>query len=137
MVAIGEDHGLRPDGFDLPNSPVEVAAADLRGRSVVQRTSAGTRGVVAAQSAKKAVLRQLGVLGDGCGGERQGLDLDAEATARSIVTSDEARRALALGLGHVHPDDIAFAARVDAFDFAMEVRRIDAHLVLRTTQPRR
>lgn len=43
MVAMGEDHGRRPDGFDLSNSPVAVASADLVGRSMVQRTSAGTR----------------------------------------------------------------------------------------------
>jgi 2-phosphosulfolactate phosphatase len=46
--AMGEDPGLRPEGFDLPNSPVRAAAADLSDRIVVQRTSAGTRGVVAA-----------------------------------------------------------------------------------------
>lgn len=51
-IAMGEDHGLRPEGFDLPNSPVRAAAADLDGRLVVQRTSAGTQGVVAARSAK-------------------------------------------------------------------------------------
>lgn len=52
-VAMGEDHGLRPDGFDLPNSPVRAAGADLDGRVVVQRTSAGTRGVVAAVAASR------------------------------------------------------------------------------------
>ncbi|MFV0307372.1 MAG: 2-phosphosulfolactate phosphatase, partial [Desertimonas sp.] len=50
-LAMGEDHGLRPEGFDLPNSPAMAAAADLDGRTIVQRTSAGTRGVVAARSA--------------------------------------------------------------------------------------
>jgi 2-phosphosulfolactate phosphatase len=47
-VAMGEDRGYRPEGFDLPNSPAMASRADLRGRLVVQRTSAGTRGVVAA-----------------------------------------------------------------------------------------
>ena len=50
-VAMGEDGGLRPRGFDLPNSPVRASEFDLDGRLVVQRTSAGTRGVVAARSA--------------------------------------------------------------------------------------
>jgi 2-phosphosulfolactate phosphatase len=53
VVAMGEDRGLRPKGFDLPNSPVRAAAADLDGRTVVQRTSAGTRGVVAAGAATR------------------------------------------------------------------------------------
>ena len=44
----GEVDGIRPEGFDLGNSPAEVLAADLRGRTLVQRTSAGTRCVIAA-----------------------------------------------------------------------------------------
>lgn len=52
-LAMGENHGLMPPGFDLPNSPVIVGAADLEGRVLVQRTSAGTRGVVAARSATR------------------------------------------------------------------------------------
>ena len=63
------------------------------------------------------------------------MGLEAETTAHVVMTSDEARRTLMLGAGHVHPDDISFAAPVDAFDFAMGVHRIDGHLVLRTTQP--
>jgi 2-phosphosulfolactate phosphatase len=52
-IAMGEDHGLRPEGFDLPNSPALAAAFDMDGRTVVQRTSAGTQGVVAASSATR------------------------------------------------------------------------------------
>ena len=53
VFVMGEDRGRRPLGFDFSNSPVEVAAADLDGRASVQRTSAGTRGVVAARSATR------------------------------------------------------------------------------------
>jgi 2-phosphosulfolactate phosphatase len=52
-IAMGEDRGLRPEGFDLPNSPVLAAAFDMDDRTVVQRTSAGTQGVVAASSATR------------------------------------------------------------------------------------
>jgi 2-phosphosulfolactate phosphatase len=52
-LAMGEEHGRRPDGFDFANSPTEVAAADVRDRVMVQRTSAGTQGVVAARSATR------------------------------------------------------------------------------------
>ena len=48
VLAMGEERGRRPDGFDFPNSPVAVSRADLTGRTLVQRTSAGTQGVVAA-----------------------------------------------------------------------------------------
>lgn len=52
-LAMGENGGLRPDGFDFPNSPAMVSRADLAGRTLVQRTSAGTRGVVAAVDAQR------------------------------------------------------------------------------------
>ena len=52
-IALGENRGLRPEGFDYPNSPAMVSRADLTGRTLVQRTSAGTRGVVAATAAER------------------------------------------------------------------------------------
>jgi 2-phosphosulfolactate phosphatase len=54
-VLMGETEGRRPPGFDLGNSPVEVAAASLDGAVVVQRTSNGTRGLAAAWIADAVV----------------------------------------------------------------------------------
>ncbi|HET8930225.1 MAG TPA: 2-phosphosulfolactate phosphatase [Acidimicrobiales bacterium] len=71
-VAMGEDHGLMPDGFDLPNSPVLAAAAELDGRTIVQRTSAGTQGVVAARHATRLWCANL---------------VCASATARAVAAS--------------------------------------------------
>ena len=45
-LLMGEVHGIRPDRFDFGNSPSEVLGADLRGKTVIQRTSRGTQGVV-------------------------------------------------------------------------------------------
>jgi 2-phosphosulfolactate phosphatase len=45
-LAMGEVGGRRPPGFDLGNSPAALAEVELRGRTLVQRTSAGTQGVV-------------------------------------------------------------------------------------------
>lgn len=53
VLTMGEDHGLRPAGFDFSNSPVAVSSADLTGRTLVQRTSAGTQGVVSATHAAR------------------------------------------------------------------------------------
>lgn len=39
----GEEGGLPPPGFDLGNSPRELASADLAGRGVILATSNGTR----------------------------------------------------------------------------------------------
>jgi len=47
-LAMGEVNGRRVPGFDLGNSPTELAAADLEGRLLVHRTSAGTQGLVGA-----------------------------------------------------------------------------------------
>ena len=60
VLAMGEEHGRRPAGFDFANSPTELAAADVGGRVIVQRTSAGTQGVVAARRADTIVVRRAG-----------------------------------------------------------------------------
>ncbi len=48
QVCMGEVHGLMPAAFDFGNSPLEVSGVDFKGRTVIQRTSAGTQGIVAA-----------------------------------------------------------------------------------------
>jgi len=160
VLAMGENHGLRPDGFDFPNSPAAMAGADLAGRTLVQRTSAGTQGVVNATDATRLWAASLACasataraveaagLGDpayvitGCfpdrpdasGGDdrltagyiegiRLGEHTDPGATARALLGTDEAQRTLMLPPEHCDPTDIELAARVDEFDFAMEVVR--------------
>lgn len=72
-LAMGEEHGLRPAGFDFPNSPAMVRDADLEGRTLVQRTSAGTQGVVHARHASRLWAASLAV---------------ASATARAVAAAD-------------------------------------------------
>lgn len=36
------------DGFEFSNSPFEIESVDFRGQTAIQRTSAGTQGIVAA-----------------------------------------------------------------------------------------
>src|SRR6516164_10563272 len=50
QVRMGEVQGRAPDGFDFGNSPFEISGVDFRGQIIIQRTSAGTQGVVAAGS---------------------------------------------------------------------------------------
>jgi 2-phosphosulfolactate phosphatase len=45
-LVMGEVGGERPPGFDFGNSPVALTQADLAGRRLIQRTSAGTQGLV-------------------------------------------------------------------------------------------
>jgi 2-phosphosulfolactate phosphatase len=48
QVCMGEVHGLAPAGFDFGNSPLDVSGVNFAGRTIIQRTSAGTQGIVAA-----------------------------------------------------------------------------------------
>lgn len=45
-LVMGEVDGLSIPEFDFGNSPTQIAALDLTGRRLVQRTTAGTQGVV-------------------------------------------------------------------------------------------
>ena len=45
-LVMGEVGGLPPAGFDLGNSPSAIVDLDLSRRHLIQRTSAGTQGVV-------------------------------------------------------------------------------------------
>jgi 2-phosphosulfolactate phosphatase len=52
VVLAGEDGGRRLEGFDLGNSPTELAATQLDGATVVHRTSAGTQGLLRCASSR-------------------------------------------------------------------------------------
>ncbi len=51
VLAIGERHARRLEGFDFGNSPTEIEAADLAGKTLVHTTHAGTQGLVNASGA--------------------------------------------------------------------------------------
>lgn len=55
---------------------------------------------------------------------------DKAEISREVLESSAARRTLELGAEHVHPEDIAYAAQVDVFDFAMEVTETERGLRL-------
>ena len=55
-LQIGEEGGLMVEGFDYGNSPYDASLADFSGRTVIQRTGAGTNGVVNAEGADERVL---------------------------------------------------------------------------------
>lgn len=55
-LCAGEVGGMRPDGFDFGNSPSELAAADVAGKTIIQSTRAGTVGMVAAAESADALF---------------------------------------------------------------------------------
>jgi len=56
---IGERHARRLEGFDFGNSPTDISAADLRGRTLVHTTHAGTQGLRNATAADEVLTGGL------------------------------------------------------------------------------
>ena len=58
VLLMGEVGGEPIEGFDLGNSPAALVASplDLRGKRLIQRTSAGTKGVVCASAGADVLL---------------------------------------------------------------------------------
>jgi 2-phosphosulfolactate phosphatase len=52
QVCMGEVGGRAPENFDFGNSPFEILPVDFGGKTIIQRTSAGTQGI--AEAAKRA-----------------------------------------------------------------------------------
>lgn len=44
-LIMGEENGVKPEGFDFGNSPLDISKQDLKSRTIIQRTSAGTQGL--------------------------------------------------------------------------------------------
>ena len=59
LMLTGENHGWKPADFDFGNSPLEFLDQDLHGARLVQRTSAGTQGVVRSSSAENLFAASL------------------------------------------------------------------------------
>ena len=58
-VCVGETRGRKPPEFDFGNSPAEIMAVDFSGKTLIQRTSAGTQGIVAAAAAERLYAASL------------------------------------------------------------------------------
>jgi 2-phosphosulfolactate phosphatase len=55
-LVMGEVHGHKVPGFDYGNSPDEVNHVDFTGKTVIQRTSSGVQGILAASRAEEILL---------------------------------------------------------------------------------
>ena len=154
----GEVDGRMPRGFDLGNSPHEVSMrTDLAKATIVQRTSAGTRSVLAALDngarpvfAASAVVAAataracrdadiVTIVTAGLGGVEPAEEDDATADHIAALLSAEpappntGRRISGCERADVlrhaewaHPGDVAIAADVDLYDFAMQAYRIES-----------
>jgi 2-phosphosulfolactate phosphatase len=59
QICMGEVRGRAPDGFDFGNLPYEISTIDFRGKTIIQRTSAGTQGIIAARQAERLYAASL------------------------------------------------------------------------------
>jgi 2-phosphosulfolactate phosphatase len=59
QMVMGEVEGRPPTGFDLGNSPFEASQTDFSGKTIIQRTSAGTQGIAAASRAERLYAASL------------------------------------------------------------------------------
>lgn len=87
LILVGEVGGRPVEGFDLGNSPIQIlrmGSAFFKGRTAVQRTSAGVQGVLAALDVADEVLLCSFAL--------------AKATARYIL-SNSAKRVSIVAMG--------------------------------------
>lgn len=62
-LACGEEGGIPPEGFDFGNSPTQTKTLDLQDKIIVQRTGAGTQGIVRSVKADTMLAASLVVAG--------------------------------------------------------------------------
>lgn len=55
-VLMGEEKGLKIDGFDFGNSPTEIEPVNFHGKTIIMRTSNGTKGILAAAEHADEIL---------------------------------------------------------------------------------
>lgn len=92
-VMMGEDGGIRPDEFDLGNSPGEIVAQPVAvaGKTIVHRSSSGTRCARVAFAAGAAPIYVASLV-------------VASATVRAMSNADRVT-IVAAGLGGIEPAD--------------------------------
>lgn len=158
LFLTGEIDGRPIPGFDVGNSPSRIEGRDLDGRRVVQRTSAGTQGVVAATGADEILLGSLVVaaatvrylasrpgpvtvvaMGHAATERSDEDEACAELLAALLRGERAAVRPIRLEADHdprgwpawFPRRDAELAMHVDRFDFAMPVVRTGGLLIAR------
>jgi 2-phosphosulfolactate phosphatase len=87
-LCFGEVGGIKVSGFDFGNSPYELSRASVKGKTLAQSTSAGTKGVMAARANRTIYVSAL---------------VNATATARAILAAEPDEVSLvAMGTGGIN-----------------------------------
>ena len=154
LFLTGEIGGRPIPGFDIGNSPSKIVDLDLTGRRVVQRTSAGTQGVVATDRATEVVLGSLVIatatvrylrghdaislvaMGTHGSNDHDEDELCAAYLEQLLLGATVPFQGIELNDAKPWPDwfprrDAELALEVDRFDFALPVVREDGLLIAR------
>lgn len=160
LFLTGEVGGRPIAGFDAGNSPSAIEGLKLEGRRVIQRSSSGTQGVVAAALAGQIYLGSFVTASATCRAVATGVEVTLVAMGDGGLTpcpEDElcgAYLEMLLRGGRIDPApmlaqlrwerewpdwfprrDAELACEIDRFDFALPVTREDGLLIARPVRP--
>jgi 2-phosphosulfolactate phosphatase len=162
-ILCAEEEGLPVPGIAISNSPTQIANTDLKGRVLVQRSSAGTQVaaavrqgdifagslVVARATVQACLLREPKTLtllasadhpeDHACAHYMEGIirgeEQDIEQLLRPLKESDRYRKLTSGMWPGFAPTDLDLSLKPDRFDFAMPVTRHDGYLQLTKAKP--
>jgi 2-phosphosulfolactate phosphatase len=163
-IVCAEEHALPIAGIAISNSPTQINEADVSGKTLIQRSSAGTPVmgavessedmfagslVVASATAQACLLRRPSTItlvasadfpeDHACASYLEalmrGTGLDLDPLLQPLRDSDRYRRVMAGQWPGFPPTDIELSLAVDRFDFAMPATRQGEHIALRAARP--
>ncbi|HEX7265552.1 MAG TPA: 2-phosphosulfolactate phosphatase [Candidatus Dormibacteraeota bacterium] len=163
-IVCAEENALPIAGIAISNSPTQINEADLKGKTLIQRSSAGTpvmgavessEGmfagslVVASATAQACLLRRPSTVTLVASADfpedhacarylealMRGTRLDLDPLLQPLRDSDRYRRVMAGQWPGFPPTDIELSLAVDRFEFAMPATRQGEHIALRAARP--
>jgi 2-phosphosulfolactate phosphatase len=163
-IVSAEENALPVAGIDISNSPTQIAAENFKGRTLIQRSTAGTpvigavrseEGifaaslVVASATAQACLLRKptnvtLVASADypedhACAKYIEaaitGSRIDIDELLEPLRDSERYRKVMAGAWPGFPPSDVDLSLMIDRFDFAMPATRRTGQLVLRADRP--
>jgi 2-phosphosulfolactate phosphatase len=158
-IICAEEHGLPVPGIAISNSPTQIRATHLNGRTLIQRSSAGTPVMGAVQSGDAMFAGSLVVASataQACLSRRpstvtlvasadfpedhacahyieavmRGGSIDVDQLLLPLRESERYRKFMAGEWPGFPPTDIELSLAVDRFDFAMAATTRDRHIAL-------
>ena len=163
-IVCAEENALPIPGIDISNSPTQITAQDVEGRTLIQRSSAGTpvigevhsqEGifaaslVVAGATAQACLLRNPSTVTLVASADHPedhacakyieaamgGDRIDLNELLQPPFDSERYHGVMAGAWPGFPPTDIELSLMVDRFDFAMPAAKRDGHFVLRAARP--